>query len=317
MEDITLIMTTWNAFDHVKFTIESLYANTVNFKLIIFDNGSKKEVVEFLKDLEKIKNNIRVIYSPENVGVWQSRHNAAKLVDTELMGIIDSDIAFQPNWLLLLSEYFKDKSVGQVGPMKLFGHLNHPYLNKPMHLAWRDIEKETLSLDSKLSKYLGGKSFDGFLNDLIQNNNKFSEQIEVPPHCISGCCMLTRTALFLNPTVVDPEYARSKYGFEDMDYSWTLNELGYKIIISSKVYIHHFEHSSVEENKLDINAPDQQYNTLHFYTKWENRIIKWIEAQRNIGVSMEEIKKSFIISILDKTIPNQIPSKLMQILNYE
>ncbi len=39
MDVITLIMTTWNAFDHVKFTIESLYANTEKFKLIIFDNA--------------------------------------------------------------------------------------------------------------------------------------------------------------------------------------------------------------------------------------------------------------------------------------
>ncbi len=317
MDNITLIMTTWNALEHVKFTINSLYKNTENFKLIVFDNGSKKEVVEFLKDLEKTKDNIRIIYSPENIGVWKSRNEAAKLVDTELMGIIDSDIAFQKNWLPILAEYFNDEKVGQVGPMKLFGHLNHPYVNIPMHLAWRDIEKEDLTLNTKLTKYLGYKSFEQFLQDLIEHNNGFDEPVEVPPHCISGCCMITRTNLFLSPQVVDPEYAKSKYGFEDMDYSWRLNELGYKIIISSKVYIHHFEHSSVEENKLDINASDQQHNTLHFYTKWEEQIINWINEQIDLGVTMEDIKRSFIISILHKTIPDRIPFKLARVLNYE
>lgn len=307
-------MTTWNAIEHTKFTIRSLYNNTKNFELIIFDNGSRNETVKFLMKLEQEKANLRIIYSPENVGVWKSRNEAAKLVDTELLGIIDNDIAFQQNWDKILAEYLKDNKVGQVGPMKLFGHLNHPYIEAPMHLAWRAIEKGDATLDAKLTQYLDGQTSEDFVKDLVRHNNGFQEEIEVPPHCISGCCMITRTDLFRSPEVVDPEYAKSKYGFEDMDYSWRLHELGYNIMISSKVYVHHFEHSSVEENDLDINASDQQYNTVHFYTKWESTIINWIERQKKDGVTMEEIRDSFIISILYKTIPDRIPPRLHKMI---
>ncbi|MCA9387231.1 glycosyltransferase family 2 protein [Candidatus Dojkabacteria bacterium] len=317
MKKITLLMTTWNAFDHVKFTINSLFANTNNFSLIIFDNGSNSDVVNFLKKLETEKDNVRVIYSPENVGVWKSRFEASQLVDTDLMGIIDSDIAFQKNWLETLSEYFQDSEVGQVGPTKLFSHLIHPYTNLPMHLAWREVEKSNPNLNDQIKKYLNDNSFRNFIQDLWNVNGYFNEEISIPPHCISGCCMLTRTNLYKSPKVVDVEYAKSKYGFEDMDYSWKLKELGYKVLISNKVYVHHFEHSSVDENQLNINAPDQQYNTLYFYQKWEETIVDWIISEKEMGKSLQEIQESFIINILYKTIPKNIPTKLLAALKDE
>jgi cellulose synthase/poly-beta-1,6-N-acetylglucosamine synthase-like glycosyltransferase len=171
-------MLVWNAFEHTKLTLKSLYENTENFDLIIFDNGSRSQVKEYLQKFQTEHSNVKLILSNENLGTWKARHIAAGLVQTELMGTIDNDVVFEPNWLEKMATRFDDPQVGQVGVLKLFVHMNHPYLSGSLPQAWRECEKQTKNLQEQLNLFLQHKTIPEFREDLLAFNKDFSESLQ-------------------------------------------------------------------------------------------------------------------------------------------
>lgn len=305
----TLLMTTWNALSFIKLTLASLYETTENFDLIIFDNGSRKEVVDYLTEFVKDYKNARLIIGQTNLGVWKSRHLASKFVNTELVGTIDTDLMFPKGWLDKFVNKLNDYDVGQVGPIKLTSRFVYPYeKNTPLNEAWRKCESVSSDPLEQLKLFTNGKKFEEFTKDLVANN-EIKSKLEVPPRFTSGCCMLTRTELFIDPSINDTNYGQEKYGFEDLDYSWSIASRGLKVCIAEDVYVHHFEHSSVDENKLDINN-NRSLNAQYFYNKWEDSIVKWLET-----LPAEKALNEFLVKLMYQKIPDNIPTRISSCLD--
>lgn len=315
MKKVTLVMTVWNALEYTKVSLESLYQNTnqKDFDLIIFNNGSKSEVKEYLETFTSSYSNISLINEKNNIGVWRSREKATRNIKTSYIGFLDNDIYLPKDWLEKMLKELEDDSVGQVGPIKLFTHWQHPYEEGHLKKVWNKHEKRSEDIREQLALFLHSNDINTFKNDLLSINN-YNPTIQVPPHCISGCCMITRTELYKSDKIMDTEYAKSKYGFEDMDYSWILAKLGYEIRVAD-TYVHHFEHSSVEDNSMDINAPSEQLNTIHFYHKWQHTIAEWIEQELSKEATIESIRKHFVIDLMFKIIPKHIPEKINSFFN--
>ena len=88
------------SLDVLKVALNSIIENTIHpFGLMVFDNGSCPEVVEFLCDLRERKFIQYLILSDKNVGkaaAWNMLFGAAP---GEYIVYADSDIYFHPGWL--------------------------------------------------------------------------------------------------------------------------------------------------------------------------------------------------------------------------
>jgi len=98
-EIITLALTTFNRIDFTKQTIENIYDTTKsNFNLIIIDNGSTDNTVEYLNSLKY--SNLKLVLSNENHGIAIARNIGVYLSDklnTDWYVCLDNDILLPDN----------------------------------------------------------------------------------------------------------------------------------------------------------------------------------------------------------------------------
>jgi len=90
---ISVVMLTLNRLDDTKRSIDALFKSIpINFELIILDNGSDIEMVNFLKNIRKKYKNIKVIFEKENIGCAGGRNKAFSLATGDYVFSIDNDI---------------------------------------------------------------------------------------------------------------------------------------------------------------------------------------------------------------------------------
>lgn len=96
--------------------IESLYKNTDSdlFELIIVDNNSQDGTVEYLQELEKQKDNLKVIYNKENLGYSKGNNQGLKVAQGEYLALLNNDIILSPNWYEPLFKKLEEKSTGLI-----------------------------------------------------------------------------------------------------------------------------------------------------------------------------------------------------------
>lgn len=306
-------MLTLNALDNIRLTLDSLFSSDEDFWLIIVDNGSESETIAFLKEVAQQRNNVELQLHPQNLGVWRGRYHALQHVETEFVGTIDSDLFFPKNWLTPLEYDLQSESVGQVGPLKLSFNLIHPYSKKNLALDWKTCRTTKKKPVEQLALFTRGHKFDKFTRDLIGANLGAQIEIEIPTRSISGCAMLTHTRLYTDPTLNDATYGQTNYGFEDLDYSWSLHFAGYRVRKIKSIYVHHFEHASIGLDQSKIRK-ESRLNVLYFAAKWEDQLAEWIHSKLQEGIDIDEIKKKGIFQILLSYPYTELPQRLQRLL---
>ncbi|MFZ1240064.1 MAG: glycosyltransferase, partial [Anaerolineae bacterium] len=69
MDSVSIIMKVWNAQAHVRLCLKTLLQHTDDpFELIIIDNHSRPEVVQFLRAAARDDSRIRLVENATNVG---------------------------------------------------------------------------------------------------------------------------------------------------------------------------------------------------------------------------------------------------------
>ena len=88
---VTILMASYGRLDFLKEAVASaLVQSYPNFKIIIVDDGSELDVIDWLRELESIEERVSVLYQ-DHQGVAAARANGVDMADTELICILDSD----------------------------------------------------------------------------------------------------------------------------------------------------------------------------------------------------------------------------------
>ena len=148
---------------------------------------------------------------------------------------------------------------------------------------WENIKDKNpqLSLSDQLSLFTRNNSIEHFEKDFIHTNNPETERIIAPPGFVStSLVLLNRNVINNSGGISSDEF--TGYGGEDVDMCWRIGESGYNIIRSAKVYVHHFEHSSMEGNKISIRKSLTESNMVLF-KKWGHKTNEWVKKIEAIG----------------------------------
>ena len=89
-----------NRFDVLRACLESILVNTAEpFDLMVFDNGSSQEVVEYLKTLYAEKKIDFLVLSSQNIGKIGALQFISRSAPGEVIAYSDDDVFFLPGWL--------------------------------------------------------------------------------------------------------------------------------------------------------------------------------------------------------------------------
>lgn len=256
---VSIIILNRDGIDHLRLLFKDFdeKTNYSNYEIIVVDNASEDDSVEYLKSLDLP---ITVIENEENVSFSQGNNDAAKIANGEYILLLNNDIEPTYGWLNeMMGTIVFDDNVGAVGAKLLY-----PYID--------DVEGQKYSFTIQ---HVGDIFREANIEDgcLYQpnNQNKYSEdifdsEISVNKKCslVTAAVYLTRKDLYLELGGLDEQYW---YGFEDVDYNLKLHKAGYDIILATAALLFHHE-SATRKKTRGLS------NHKVLCTKWSKYLFK-------------------------------------------
>lgn len=287
-EPINLVIVVWNAASYTKKCIESVRRYTDYPHLItVVDNGSTDGTLSYLQT----QPDITVIKNKENVGYSQAIIQGYERTKTRLVCAMNNDIVVSPGWLEPMVRIMKEKpEIGILGPLRPAGFCMHPYLNEDTRRVLENTRgKDLPTPEGWLQKFCFPYDYELFTLEVKRRNNFGLKFLDGPPSFVSTCCALinSEVAESVGGLAKPKDY---KWGSDDVDLSWRISTHGFKVALTSDVYVHHFKHVSADLNTLDRNKLAEE-DMLNFYKKWEGTIKAYLQDQINKGIDIRALLK--------------------------
>jgi len=227
MTDIILVC--FNELEYTIKTIESLKKNTIDFDLIVIDNGSTDGTKEYLESI-----NCKLISNETNIGYTKAVNQGFELTTNDVV-LLNNDIVLTPDWLIKLKKHLKD-GVGLVAPTTNYAH---------------GIQRD-----------------DNALYNSIDNLYQYCKLIEDRrpmeyPRLIFMCILISRE-LINKIGYLDEQF--NPGNSEDDDYCIRSLKAGFKNILARDVFIHHYGSRSF--GKLNTYGDLLQKNMQKFEAKY-------------------------------------------------
>lgn len=96
MKDILIVVK--DQYDYIKVCIESLYANTENFNLFLWDNNSDRETAEYLASVAKNNSNVYLHVSDRNEGFLEPNNRLIEKTTSPYIILLNSDTEVKKGW---------------------------------------------------------------------------------------------------------------------------------------------------------------------------------------------------------------------------
>ncbi|AKL95226.1 glycosyl transferase family 2 [Clostridium aceticum] len=216
---ISIIICIHNALEDVKECLSSLYAKkTINFDLIIVDDGSNKETKKFLSQFIKNKP-VRLITHKESKGYTVSANEGLKAATGEFLLLLNSDTIVTKGWLEKLIECITTTpKTGIVGPLS-------------NSAGWQTVPDMKDWLTNKLPKGIDLETMSSIVQSV--SLKKFPK---VP--LVNGFCFMIKREVIHKIGYLDEARFPIGYGEED-DYCIRAGTVGYELRIADHCYIYH------------------------------------------------------------------------------
>jgi len=245
MNDLSIIIPSYNTKTITLNCLESIFRSLENssldFEVIVVDNASTDETIKEIKNLKlKIKNynsKLKVIENETNVGFARANNQAVKKAQGKYLLFLNSDVIIDNlNFKKIIALMEKDEKIG-VSTVKviLSNGKTDPACHRGFPTLWRSfcyfsgLEKVLGNLPI-LNRILGGYHLTYLDKDKVH-------EIDSP----SGAFYLIRKKIFDQVGGFDERFFM--YG-EDLDLSYQVKKLGYKIIFYPLSRVLHLKYQS-------------------------------------------------------------------------
>jgi glycosyltransferase involved in cell wall biosynthesis len=110
---VTIVVSTYNRVNELPQTLKSLLAQDYdNFDIMIVDNGSDDDTIQYLNELEQPK--LKIVSYDTNLGYHRNLIRAIKSAHTEFVAAFHSDDIYFSNIISSMVGYLEDDNVGAV-----------------------------------------------------------------------------------------------------------------------------------------------------------------------------------------------------------
>ncbi|MEX1052451.1 MAG: glycosyltransferase family 2 protein [Patescibacteria group bacterium] len=284
MLDLSVVILSYNTknitLDCLTKLHKSLKSSNIKSEIIIVDNDSKDGSVEMLKDFkqnldDKIK--IKLTFNKKNYGYPKGNNQGLKLAEGRNILFYNSDVLVEDiDWKELISYFNKKQHVGALTvEVLLTNNKIDPASHRGFPTVWNSF-----CYFSKLEKVLGNipflnKVFGGY--HMTHKNLNTIHEIDSP----SGAFYLTKKSLIDEVGGFDDK-TFFLYG-EDLDLSYRIKELGYKVLYYPNYSVLHLKSVSglkKKNKKIKKKSKEYFYDAMknfykkHYINKYPNFINK-------------------------------------------
>lgn len=256
MTDISVIIVNYNVKELLEQCILSIFSasKNLNVEIIVVDNNSFDESVDYLKSKFGSNPSVKIIASPFNLGFAKANNFGAKQAKGEYLLILNPDTILQEDTLdKTLDFYKKTEHIGALtcklilpsGKLDLACRRSFP---TPSVAVYRIMGLSRLFPKSKIfGKY---------------NLTYLDENMTYEVDAIVGAFMLIKKDLFDRVNGFDEEYFM--YG-EDIDLCYRIKKNGHKIFYYPETSIIHYKGESTKKSSLSYVS--NFYGAMQIFVK--------------------------------------------------
>jgi GT2 family glycosyltransferase len=260
MNDLSVVIVSYNTKNITRKCIDTLlhslrFSPNLQVEIIVVDNGSTDDSVAMLKRLKNNGVRFKTIFNSDNLGFAKANNEALAIADGKYILFLNSDVLIQDvNFEDLI--YYMDKNP-QVAVLTVRVRLPNGKIDMASHRGFPTLWSSFtyfVKLEAvfkkipKLSKIFGGYHLTHFDLNTIH-------EIDSP----SGAFYFTRKSILDKVHGFDNQFFI--YG-EDLDLSYRIKKLGYKIIYYPLFTVIHLKYQSGFKKPI-IKTQDRTKN--HFY----------------------------------------------------
>lgn len=210
---ISVIVTNWNGILLLKKNLEKIIVNSPEAQeIILADDASQDESVEFAKELQKKYHKLKIITNKKNLGFGENSNNAIKKSTGDFVVFLNNDINPHNGYISKAIVHFRDKNVFGVGFSEL-GHENWA------RIFWKD----------------------GYLQ---HEPGKEISKTHITAW-VSGGGSIVKKEFFLKLGGFDPIYA--PFYSEDLDLGYRAWKSGYTLLWEPKSIVEHRHESTMSK----------------------------------------------------------------------
>jgi hypothetical protein len=265
MANLSVIILSYNTSSITKKNLLSLLKAIDNVKnqieVIVVDNGSTDRSVEMLKNLKS--SSLKIIFNKKNLGYPKGNNQALKVASSKYVLFLNSDVILDNvNFadLLVYLDNHQDVGVLTVKVILPNGKID-PASHRGFPTLWNSF-CYFFGLEKIFGKMgIFGKVFGGY--HLTSLNLSKIHEIDSP----SGAFYLAGKKILDKLGGFDEKFFM--YG-EDLDLSFRIKELGYKIVYYPKFQVTHLKYSSglkTEDLKTRKTTNNYFYDAMKIFYK--------------------------------------------------
>ena len=236
-QNTAVVILNYNGTKHLKTYLPSVLAFTPKeVDIVIADNGSTDDSLDYLATVQKEQPRIKIIKLPINYGFAGGYNEALKQVDADIYILLNSDVRVTENWTTPLLKAMEDPNLSVCQP-KILSDVNPK-------------EFEYAGAAGGFIDFLGypfcrGRVFG--VNE--EDTGQYDDEREI--FWATGAAMVIRSKLFWDFKGFDSTFFAHN---EEIDMCWQIKRAGYKIkAIPSSVVYH------LGGGTLSYNTPNKVY----------------------------------------------------------
>jgi len=218
-------------------------------EIVVVDDGSTDGTAEFLDELARTDDRLRVVRNARNSGFLESANGGAEIASGDVLLFLNNDTVLLPGWLEpILRVFAEHEDVGVVG-----GRLLYPdgRLQEAGALIFND-----------------GSAWKYGYGEIDATAPAYSHFREVD-YC-SGCLLATKRSLFAEIGGFDALYKPGFY--EDADYCFAVRERGLRVYYEPQSTIVHVEGATAGTDLRRGPKRHQALNQRKFVQKWREAL---------------------------------------------
>lgn len=211
MYKIAIVILNWNGREFLDRFLPGVvrHSSFPGVKIIVADNGSSDDSVEFIKNKFK---NVEIIELDKNYGFAGGYNKAFEKINSEYYILLNSDIEVSGNWIEpIIKNMDDDQDVAAAMP-KILSYQNR--------LKFEYAGAAGGFIDKWGYPFCRGR----ILNNIEPDNNQYNNSIEI--FWASGACLFIKSRIFHEAGGFDDDFFAH---MEEIDLCWRIKNLGYKI----------------------------------------------------------------------------------------
>ncbi len=219
LQSTAVIVLNYNGLHHLKAYLPDLLKYSEGGEIIVADNGSTDESINYLKSNHP---DIKLILLDQNYGFAKGYNQAILQLDHENILLLNSDVRVTEGWLTpLLEKLNSAKEIAIVQPK---------ILNEKDRTGFDYAGASGGWIDKLGYPFCRGRIFE----TLEKDENQYNDAQQV--FWASGAALLIKRSIFQNLGGLDDHFFAH---MEEIDLAWRVKNCGYEVWVEPRSYVYH------------------------------------------------------------------------------